>query len=120
MLNTRLALTFLYRDVSDKFSFNINSKKIYFEEMKTSQRAESMKNLRHNDDVQKTFKATSASALRDIVGLDDEYKEYITNASISYGLYQQLGNFLNGIRQFVDYLASAIKTEQQIKQQDAK
>lgn len=120
MLNARLALNFLYRDISDNFTFAINSQKIFWEEKKTAVRGESILKLRHDEKVQESFKTKSTSALRDIVGLDESYKEYITNASISYGLYQQLINFLNSIKQFIDYLASAIKNEHLIQQQDAK
>lgn len=120
MLNTRLSLNFLYRDTVDQFSFKINSQKIFWEERKTAVRGESLMRLRHDEKVQESFKTKSTSALRDIVGLDDGYQEYITNASLSYGLYQQLMNFLNSIRQFIDYLASAIKNEHIIQQQDAR
>lgn len=120
MLNTRLSLNFLYRDISDKFSYKINFQKIFWEEKKTNVRAQSMKNLKNNADVQELFNTKSTSALRDIVGLDNEYQQFITNASISYGLYQELLILLNGIRQFIDYLASSIKQEQLIKQQDVK
>lgn len=120
MLNTRLSLNFLYRDTVDTFSFKINSQKIFWEEKKTAVRGESLLRLRHDEKIQESFKTKSTSALRDIVGLDDGYQEYITNSSLSYGLYQQLMNFLNSIRQFIDYLASAIKNEHIIQQQDVK
>lgn len=120
MLNTRLSLNFLYRDTVDTFSFKINSQKIYWDEKKTEIRGQSILRLRNNSEIQESFKTKSTSALRDIIGLDVGYREYITNAAISYGLYQQLINFLNSIRQFIDYLASAIKNEHIVQQQDAK
>lgn len=120
MIETRTRLNFLYRDISDKFSFDVNRLKIYFEEYKTSVRAESMKNLKEDKDIQELFNAKSTSALRDIVGISGKYQEYIANASISYGLYQELNNILNSIRMFIDLLASQIKHEQLILQKDAK
>ena len=120
MLNTRKNTAFLYRDVSDSFSYKVNFQKIFWEEKKSNVRAQSMKNLKNNPEAQEIFNAKSTSALRDIVGIDDSYQEYIVNASISYALYQELINFLNSIRQFIDYLASAIKNEQLIKQHDVK
>lgn len=120
MLDTRTDLNFCYRDISDKFSFEVYKHKIYWEEVKTSVRAESIKKLKEDQDVQKIFNVKSTSAIRDIVGLDSDYKSYISNASISYGLYQELNTLLNSIRQFIDLMASAIKTEQIIQQKDVK
>ena len=120
MLDARLSLNFLYRDIVDRFSYDINSKKIYFEELKTIQRADSMRNLKNNKEIVEEFNLNSTSSLRDSLGMDDDYKSYVSNVSISYGLYQELQSFLNSIRQFIDYLASAIKQEQLILTQDAK
>lgn len=120
MLNTRMSLNFCYRDISDKYSFEIYKHKLYWEEVKTSVRAESMKKLKDDVDIQKMFNVKSTSAIRDIVGLDSGYKSYISNASISYGLYQELNTLLNSIRMFIDLLASAIKTEHIILQKDVK
>ena len=66
------------------------------------------------------FGAKSTSALRDIVGIAGSYKEYISNASVSYGLYQELNNILNSIRMFIDLLSGSIKNEQIILMKDAK
>ena len=120
MLEARKYLNFLYRDISDQFSYIINKNKILFEEEKTSVRAESMKRLKEDATVQEMFKTKSTSGLRDIVGLDDGYKEYIANASISYGLYQELNNILTSIRMFIDFLASSIRAEQLINEKDVK
>jgi hypothetical protein len=120
MIETRTRLNFLYRDISDRFSFDINRLKIFFEEYKTSVRAESMKNLKSDTEIQELFNAKSTSALRDIVGISSKYQEYIANASISYGLWQELNNVLNSIRMFIDLLASQIKHEQLILQKDVK
>ena len=120
MLEARKYLNFLYRDISDQFSYIINKNKILFEEEKTSVRAESMKRLKEDATVQEMFKTKSTSGLRDIVGLDDGYKEYIANASISYGLYQELNSILTSIRMFIDFLASSIRAEQLINEKDIK
>ena len=120
MMQCRKNLNFLYRDISDKFSYVVNKNKIFFEEQKTSVRAEAMKNLKENQQAQEIFKTKSTSGLRDIVGFDGLYQEYISNASISYGLYQELSSVLNSIRMFIDLIASQIKHEQLILQKDAK
>ena len=120
MLNTRTALNFCYRDISDNYSFEVDKHKVFWEESKTSVRAESMRKLKDDQEVQKIFSTKSASAVTDIVGLDSGYKSYISNASISYGLYQELNTLLNSIRMFIDLLASAIKTEHIIQQKDVK
>lgn len=120
MINTRTKLNFLYRDISDKFSYTVNKNKIYFEEEKTAVRAKAMENLKKSKEAQEIFKTKSTSGLRDIVGFDGLYQEYISNASISYGLYQELSSVLNSIRMFIDLLASQIKHEQLVIQKDAK
>lgn len=120
MLNTRTALNFCYRDISDNYSFEVYKHKVFWEESKTSVRAESMRKLKDDQEVQKIFSTKSASAVRDIVGLDSGYKSYISNASISYGLYQELNTLLNSIRMFIDLLASSIKHEHIILQKDVK
>lgn len=120
MMKCRKDLNFLYRDISDKFSYVVNKNKIFFEEQKTSVRAEAMKNLKENAEAQEIFKTKSTSGLRDIVGFDGVYQEYISNAAISYGLYQELSSVLNSIRMFIDLVASQIKHEQLILQKDVK
>lgn len=120
MLNTRLSLNFLYRDIVDKFSYSINKNKIFFEEAKSSYRADAMKELKEDKETSEIFNTKSTSSLRDIMGYSNLYREYTSNASISYGLYQELNNTLNSIRQFIDLLASSIKQEQLILQKDVK
>lgn len=120
MMKTRTELNFLYRDISDKFSFDINRLKIFYEECKTSVRAESMKNLKGDTEIQAIFNAKSTSSLRDIVGLSDTYREFIANYSIAYGLFKDLEVLLNSIRMFIDLLASGIKNEQSIIIKDAR
>ena len=120
MVKTRTELNFCYRDISDKYSFEVYKHKIYWEEVKTSVRAESIKKLKEDQEIQKMFNTKSTSAIRDIVGLDSSYKSYISNASISYGLYQELNTLLNSIRMFIDLLASSIKNEQIVLQKDVR
>lgn len=102
----RVDLNFLYRDIVDELDFEINRLKIYYEEQKTVVRASSMVSLKEDEDFQSKIKANSTSALRDIVGADDGYKEFVSLASISYGLYQNLRDLLNSIRLMTDSLAS--------------
>ena len=118
--DTRLNLNFLYRDINDELTFDINRLKIHYEKYKTVQRFESMDSLKNNVDVADKYKAKSASALRDLVGADSGYKEYVSLASISYGLWQELSKVLESIRLFTDTLASMAKREQNIEIKDAK
>ena len=120
MIETRMQLNFLFRDINDKFSFEVNKLKIYYEERKTSVRGEAMKNIKDDKEVQKMFKATSTSAIRDIMGLSPLYVEYIANYSISYGLYKELETLLTSIRMFIDLLAGEISREKMILNKDAK
>jgi hypothetical protein len=55
MMDFRKDLNFLYRDISDKFSYTVNKNKIFFEEQKTAVRAEAMKNLKENNEAQEIF-----------------------------------------------------------------
>lgn len=107
--NIRRDINFLYRDVVDNIVFDINRLKIYYEEYKTVQRATSMTTLKANENFQSKIKATSTSALRDIVGADEEYNEYVSNTSITYGMYKELSEFLNLMQQFVNTITSEEK-----------
>lgn len=118
--NIRTDINFLYSHVSDTFSFDVNRLKIYYEETKTSVRASSMVSLKHDEEFQKEIKATSTSALRDVVGASESYKEYVSLASISYGLYQDLRDFLNSMRQLTDSMASECSYLRTIQRIDAK
>ncbi len=116
----RVNLNFLYRDISDALSFEVNRLKIFYEEAKTTTRADAMLSLSDNESVQKKVKAVSTSSLRDIVGADSAYKEYVRLASISYGLYQELANTLTSIRQMIDSVASEEKVLFEIEKRDVK
>lgn len=118
--NIRTELNFLYRDISDELSFEINRTKIYYEEYKTVQRAASIENIKNDETLQEKFKAKSTSALRDIVGADGDYEEYVALASISYGLFQNLISLLNSIRMTTDTLAAECKNILSINIKDVK
>lgn len=120
VIKYRAELNFLYRDIQDQLTFDVNRLKIHYEEYKTVQRFESMSSLKDNEDVSGKFKAKSASALRDIIGGDSGYKEYVSLASISYGLWQELGKVLESIRLFTDTMASMAKREMTIDVKDVK
>lgn len=116
----RTELNFLMRDITDNLVFDINRLKVYYEEYKTIQRAESMKSLKSNEELQKQIKATSTSALRDIVGADEDYNSYVTTASISYGLYIELRYLLSNIEQFTNSLSSEERYLLQVEAKDVK
>jgi len=100
--NVRVDLNFLYRDIVDELDFDINRLKIYYEEGKTTTRADAISALKQRDEYTKK----SESSLRDIVGMDDGYKEYVALVSMSYGMYKALNNLLTNIKMMADSLAS--------------
>ena len=116
----RVELNFLYRDVTDNCSFEINQKKIYWEERKTVIRGEAMFEIAGDENKQKVVKATSASALRDVYGAADSMKEYVHLYAISYGLYKNLESLLTSIRMMIDSISSEEKHLLFIEQKDAK
>ena len=118
--NKRIELNFLYREITDKLTFPVNKLKIFHEESKTINRASAMMQIRENEDIQSKIKATSSTALRDIVGLSDTYKENVSCISISYGLYKQLDNLLSAIKMMTDSLASKSSYERIITMKDVK
>lgn len=120
MIDTRTSLNFLYRDISDSFTFDVNRLKIFYEEQKSSIRALAIKDLKEDVEAQEMFNAKSTSALRDVMGYSSIYREFTANYSIAYGLYKNLETLLNSIRMFIDLMSSTIKTEQLILQKDAK
>ena len=108
ILDMRMELTFFYRDVTNEFSFDVNKAKIFEEEFKTAERGKALTRLSDNKNVLEQFnmKKPSASTLRDILGLDDEYSEYIHRLSQSYGNYKTLESFLISIRDFINLMSS--------------
>ena len=120
MLDTRTELNFVYRNISDEFSYIVNKNKIFFEENRRSIKIDSMKDMTENTEYDGIFKSKSATALDSLLGASDIYRKHVSEASISYGLYQELANILNSIRMWIDLLASSIKTEQMIQSKDVK
>jgi hypothetical protein len=66
------------------------------------------------------MKASSASALRELVGASGVYQEYISLASVSYGLYQEFHKVGDSIKMFSDALASECREVQYHDLKDVK
>ena len=115
-----MELSFLSRDFSDDLSFEVNKSKIYHEERKTEARASGMIELASDAEFQSKMKASSASALRELVGASGVYQEYISLASVSYGLYQEFHKTGDSIKMFSDALASECREVQYHDFKDAK
>jgi hypothetical protein len=116
----RVEIAFLSRDFTDDLAFEVNKSKIFHEERKTEARAAGILDLKQNEDFQSQLKATSASALRDMVGASGVYQEYIALASVSYGLYQEYHKVSDAMKLFNDALASECREAQYHDQKDAK
>jgi hypothetical protein len=116
----RMELSFLSRDFSDELAFEVNKSKIYHEERKTEARATGMMELADNQEFQSKMKASSASALRELVGASSVYQEYISLASVSYGLYQEFHKVGDSMKLFNDALASECREVQYHDLKDAK
>jgi|31_taG_2_1085359.scaffolds.fasta_scaffold00179_22 inorganic pyrophosphatase len=116
----RMELSFLFRDFTDALAFEINKSKIFHEERKTEARAIAMIELKNDADFQKKIKATSTSALRDIIGASSSYQEFITLASFSYGLYQEYQKMSDAMKMLNDSLASECREAQYNDLKDAK
>jgi hypothetical protein len=116
----RMELSFLFRDFTDGLAFEINKSKIYHEERKTEARAIAMVELKEDPEFQKKIKATSTSALRDILGASNSYKEFITLSSFSYGLYQEYQKMSDAMKMLNDALASECREAQYHDLKDAK
>lgn len=116
----KMEFNFLYRDINDELTFDIDRLKIFYEEKKTVQRFDSMSKLQEDDEVQGKFKAKSASALRDIVGGDPSYREFTALISMSYGMWSELRRLLESVKLFSDTIASQIRAELLIINKDQK
>lgn len=102
-------LSFLYRDIQDALSFEVNKNKIYWgEDKKTTVRADSMLEMKESEELRKlnNDKNLSLSSLKDIYGASEGYQEYLNLYSISYGMYQNLISMLSSIRLMSDSVAS--------------
>lgn len=116
----RVELSFLSRDFTDDLAFEVNKSKIFHEERKTEARAAGMMELKSDKNFQDNMKATSASALREMVGASGVYQEYINLAAFSYGLYQEYHKVSDAMKLFNDALASECREAQYHDQKDAK
>lgn len=99
----RVDLNFLYRDVSDRLSFDVNKNKAYWEECRTAVRGEAMLDLNAQEDLPMK---KSVSALENLWGTSSKYKEYMVNFSMAYGMYKNLDTLLNSMKAFIDALSS--------------
>ena len=115
----RMKLAFLYTRVHDELSASVNSNKIFYEEIKTTRRAEALQNLKDSG-VAQTFNAKSASALREILGADKTYSEYASEYAIAYGNYKALDSLLSSIQLWIDSISSREKRELINIQKDTK
>jgi len=121
LAKTRDDLAFLYRDITDSLSFEINSAKIRFgEDAKTEARGESIMALKDNADLKINDKKVSVSQLREVYGVAPEYKEYLNLYSISYGLYQNLIKLFESIKMLSDSISSQAKVAHEIDKRDVK
>lgn len=120
LIEIRFELNFLYQEINDELGFEINKAKIFNEERKTVVRAEAMRSLKSDEEFQKEIKATSASALRDIVGASAVYQEYTTMASMAYGMYSEFHKLMEAIKVTTDSLASECRQAQHIEHKDMK
>lgn len=119
LVHLRIELNFLYRDITDELTAEVNQLKVLMEESKTTRRAEAIDQLKDSEIAQR-LNAKSANALRDIVGSNEEYKKYVTEMSIAYGNYKKLDNLLNSIRMMIDSIASQQHRERIVMQKDPK
>ncbi len=112
----RTNCAFLYREINDDLSFDIDRLKIMHENDKTVRRYDAMVNMKDDPN----FKSKSASAVREIIGGDPGYREYVSLSSMSYGLWKEKSGLMDSIKLFTDALASRAKKEFQIETQDVK
>ena len=123
LAETRDNLSFLYVQIQDELSFEINKCKIYWgEDKKATVRAESMVDAKDNEDLVKANngKVLSLSSLDRVYGISGEYQEYMNLYSISYGMYQSLLSLLSSIRIMTDSVASQSSHALMILTKDAK
>ena len=112
----RTNCAFLFREINDELSFDIDRLKIHHEMDKTVRRYTAMVNMK--DDVH--FKTKSASAVREIIGGDPGYIEHVSLSSMSYGLWKEKSGLLDSIKLFTDALSSRARLEFTIETQDVK
>ena len=116
----RVGLNFIYRDIVDLLSFEINRVYIYYRENKTTARSQASLSLKTDEEFKKNFVKLSESLIRDYLGSAPSYATWTKCAAMSYGLYKQLESTLISIRQFTDTIASDEKRALHILQKDVK
>lgn len=118
----RDSLAFLYRDIQDELSFEVNKAKSHGDEAKTLVRAEAVISAKENEKLKEVNggKPLSMSALDRLYGISDEYQEYLNTYGISYGLYQALMTLLTSIRIMSDSIASQASYALTVLQRDVR
>ena len=116
----RIEVGFLHTQVNDDLAFEVNKSKIYHEERKSEAREAAMLGLKEDKDFQSKIKTTSASALRDMLGASPVYQEFVTLASMSYGLYQEFLKLMESLKMLNDSVASECRYAQDIEKTDRK
>ena len=115
----RKDLNFFFRNLSDELTNVVAFNKLYTEEVKTQIRGESLQRLQ-NSQVAKDFNIKSTNALRDVLGLDSKYQQYIKENALAYANYKTLEGLLNSTIKMIDLVASRERREQIILQRDVK
>ena len=108
--NVRLALNFLYTQVSDDLSFEVNKLKVYYgddrrSEVKASS-AEAVRRRLEEEAKAAAKKGPSHALIMDIYAAEPSYKEFVVMRAFSYGLYKELDNLLTAILKFSDSVSS--------------
>jgi hypothetical protein len=119
MDQAKTELNFMYIQITDELAFDSSRLKIFYEEKKTVQRFDSMYAL-SDDEISNKFKAKSASALREIMGADPGYRQFVSLAAISYGLWNEVNKYLESIKLLTDTIAGQLKRELIINVKDQK
>lgn len=122
LFDMKLKLNYFYRDTGDKYKFKAHQWKIFWQEVKTQRRAEAMANIKENPDILESMsiKSASASALREIIGADAGYQEFIKTYPLAEGFQKSVDNFLDVIYQFTNTVASMIAFEKNVEMKDQK
>lgn len=122
LFDMKVKLNYFYRDMGDKYKFKAHKWKIFWQEVKTQRRAEAMANIKESPDILESMsiKSASASALREIIGADSGYQEYIKTYPLAEALQKSVDNFLDVIYQFTNTVASMIAFEKNVELKDQK
>lgn len=119
----RVELDFLYQDVVDDLSFEVNKLKIYWGDDRRSEiRATSVE--RATQRMEKEAEATgtkkpSHSLVMDMFGKEDTYKEFLNYKAMSYGTFKELTYLLTAITSVTNSLSSESKWLMNIENKNA-